>query len=281
MQGPNPLLSEAYGTASVQAEPTIDESSVDAFVKVAMEQGWDLDELDQMQTAELFQKVAEAMEESSGEAGDEIEAAADDLAQAIKAESQAPEGEGAPAEADKQASLSGEEEEFVKTAEQCDFMGRIIAHAQWDELKKLAEAEEGEGESSSEEEKDEEKDEGGSEKKAGRSGGKVVGMTEGKLREILHRLKGFGTRQKHKGMVAGQKVKEHLGRQKAIYGGGLAGLGAGAAGGYAAGKTKSSEDEAFQALVVQKINEKFAALQYDDLAEQIADRTIAKLAEEG
>lgn len=131
----NPFLSEIYGTAKV-AE--VEGSPEAAFVKIAMDNGIDLDSMNDYQIADLFMKISEeadiegASEDLaqaiSTDQPSEIEQAADELAQEI-----ADAAEGAPAEGVPAAPESEEE----KQAAAADFNGRVMAHAFAQELRDI------------------------------------------------------------------------------------------------------------------------------------------------
>mgnify|MGYP000080958859 CR=1 FL=1 len=101
MSGPNPFLSEFYDTAKV-AEAEYD-SPEQAFVKLALDQGVDLESMTDSEVADLYMKFAqENIEGASEELADaiddeqsaEIEQASDALANAIAEEAEAEAGEG-------------------------------------------------------------------------------------------------------------------------------------------------------------------------------------------
>lgn len=273
MSGPNPYLSEYFGTANV--DTTFDDAAA-VFVKTAAEQGIDVGN---MSDEQVMYAIAKMAEEAEGVGmGDEIQQAADEMAQAIAStakEEVADQAAGsAPAMPPKEGS-----EKVAADLEFFDFGGRVMAHAQWDELHKLAQAaaeEEMKAEEEKKKEEEKKEEEGGSEKSAGRSGGRAVGAIEGRVREILRALKSKGVRASHKATMAGRTGKALAKKYGPAAGVVAGGAGAGGAAGYMAGKSKKGAD--FHADVLARMEEKIAEVEgYDAYVDAVADATIAKL----
>lgn len=230
MSGPNPFLSEFYDTAKV-AEAEYD-SPEQAFVKLALDQGVDLESMTDSEVADLYMKFAqENIEGASEELADaiddeqsaEIEQASDALANAIAEEAEAEAGEGG----------GGAEppptEEEVKEAQrqfaQADFLGRTMAHAMVQELNEL--------------QKEAVKHSLDGMAPAGLGKSRLAPTAITGEAAALKDLVGRGWEGGKKGLItAGKKLWEHKG--KAGIGLGVAGLGAG---GYALAKHRKGKSK--------------------------------------
>lgn len=307
MSGPNAFLSEHYGTAVV---PTTDDVA-QAFVKIAAEDGIDLNSMTDEQVIDAYAKVAQAAEEGGAGSGDEIEQASAELADAIASEAQQ---QAAPAAA---PATKEAEAQFQDDWARADFCGRVIAHAQFDETRKLAEAYEGAGDDDLEELMDKvaEAEAYGLLEKLGMSPGfpakPAFGGKEPPTRGPAATPKGgrvpaYKLRTKADKRVSewfGQKglkrwltkggvrakafMAKHPAASAAIIGGTAL---AGAGGAYAAGKSQrkaasAETDDTFIQAVINRMNEKIAAAQeetsQEDAIEEMANRTLEKLSERG
>lgn len=261
MSGPNPLLSEWYGTAPVE-DPTMDKAA--EFIKLATDHGIDVNSMTDEQILGLYTKVAQEAE-TGGEGGSqEIEDAAEQLADAIAGEAE--------------QEASPEKEAELKLAEY-DFAGRMMAHAHVDELNKIAEVE---------------KEAAGGHRFGflrslatgrGASVGPRGGATKFTSRkEMLKALKAALGKRYAKGGGGLGGVKEMAKspglQQLLVAGGGLGAAGAGAGLGARALLKKKSEDE-FVAAVIDRMQEKVAEYDDDSAVDAVADATLAKLAERG
>ncbi len=108
MEGPDPTLMAIYGTVPAGQEKTAEDKAIEKLSAALEAESVDFDKL----SAEEQNALLETAQQATGTEGQ-------------------PAAPAKPTEADKEAQ--------AKFAE-ADFMGRVIAHSQWDELRKISEA---------------------------------------------------------------------------------------------------------------------------------------------
>lgn len=117
MEGPDPTLTAIYSTVSPGQEKTAEDKAIEKLSAALEAENVEFDKLSAEEQNALLDTASKAIAEPAKEG-----------------EAQ---GEGQPAA--EAAQPEAEKEAQQKFAE-ADFMGRVMAHSQWDELRKLSEA---------------------------------------------------------------------------------------------------------------------------------------------
>lgn len=227
----DPFLAEFYGTGASQEEME-KTAQLEMLEKIAEEEGVDLDDLSEEELEYILSEEGEEVEEDDGD---------DDM----------------------------EKEAMEKFAE-ADFLGRVMAHANWDEMQKIAAAEGSKWERA----KDWAKGKGSWVKGKGRAaGGAVHGKAMGLGKRMLEG-KGEGWRAKQMGRL-GKRTRKVL-HGAAGYGTPTAALAAAGYGGYKGyqhfkGKKKKSADEIVEQRAAEFLME--AGIDPNQVFEKTAEYT--------
>jgi hypothetical protein len=284
MSGMDQFLANYYGTngASQSTETTIDkeaEASFELFAKVAAAEGIDLTKMSDEQVLELYTKVAS--EEPEKDDKEEEEKKEKEKEAAAKAELAAKTA--AAAAAPVVATATSDAQEKIAEA---DYLGRIMAHAYVQEMKKIAEATPAE----TDKEASRSFSFGGFEKKKG-----LFEKLKGHGASAMEKIKEHGGKAHEKGKeLAGKakehgsaaaakikehagKAKEHVGAHRGKYEAGGAAAAAGA--GFAAGHKK--EGSALDELAAERAMAKIAEANWDiEQGAQLLTELISKGASE-
>lgn len=237
MSGMNEFLAQYYGTnQSAEQEKTAsaEEQQIELFAKLAAENGIDLEKLSDEQVEQLYNDTFKTASDDEGEKKEEKKDEPSDDKEEKKAQIE--------------ADLAEKKASQEKVAE-ADFLGRVMAHAYVNEMRKIAAAAEPAATEPTTETTEEPKVASAKERLQNLFG-KAKGHAEAagsKAKEMAGKAKDVAGKGVDKAKEMGGKAKEHVKEHKGAYGAGAAGAG-GAAAGFAAGRMTGKKKESSAAL---------------------------------
>ena len=144
MSGMNEFLAQYYGTNGAEVEKTAsdnesgEQEKIAMFAKLAKDNGIDLASMSDEKLDQLFRATFE--EKTAGELPPQFQKKDDGEKKDDKKDEKDEEKKAADAAAAEEQEKKAEEDRLEKQAQEADFMGRIMAHAYVNEMRKIAAA---------------------------------------------------------------------------------------------------------------------------------------------